>query len=418
MKNNKLSKQIIIFFIITTISNALLVLGWLVIKITPILDKLDDFKDSAYKELNQEYKSIEELIANLDKISTEKNIVYTLEDSNKNMLVEKEKGLVFFSGFTKIGDETYYINFVSPNRININKLIKENCIFQIVTVSIISIITYLLGRQKIIKPTEIIIEDIKNYKFGKKPEQKNFKGELGLIQNEFVNLTEKLEEEKKEQNRIIASISHDIKTPLTSIIGYADLITEENDVKTIKKYNNKITEKALHLKNVLSSFDDYLVNYEKAPLKLTKISIKDLIKELNNDYKIELENNNIDFTITTNLNNEEIEVDILKLKRIFSNLISNSTRYISTNGKIVIEITKNIDNYIFIISDNGKGVDENILNKIFNPFYTTDKSRKISGLGLSICKEFVEMHGGTIEAYNHKGFVIKFTIPIKSHSNE
>ena len=74
----------------------------------------------------------------------------------------------------------------------------------------------------------------------------------------------------------------------------------------------------------------------------------------------------------------------------------------------------NIINYIFKISDNGKGVDENIIDKLFNPFFTTDKSRKISGLGLSICKEFVELHGGSIKANNiKKGFEIEFTILIK-----
>ena len=63
---------------------------------------------------------------------------------------------------------------------------------------------------------------------------------------------------------------------------------------------------------------------------------------------------------------------------------------------------------------NGKGVDKAILDKLFDPFYTTDKSRKISGLGLSICKEFVELHGGNIKAKNlKKGFEIEFTIPIK-----
>ena len=64
-----------------------------------------------------------------------------------------------------------------------------------------------------------------------------------------------------------------------------------------------------------------------------------------------------------------------------------------------------------MVSDNGKGVDENILDKIFDPLFTTDNSRKISGLGLSICREFVEMHGGTIKAYNNLGLTIEFTIP-------
>ena len=320
----------------------------------------------------------------------------------------------FFSGFIEINNEIYYINFVSSNKEDILKLIREGSLFQIVIYLVLYVIIFITARNIIIKPTTEITNDIKNYKFGKKIERRKINGELGLIQNEFVNLTERLEEEKKEQNRIIASISHDIKTPLTSIIGYADLINEEDDLKTIKQHNNKITDKALNLKEILSSFDDYLVNYENSPLKLTKVKIKDIVNELNNDYKIDLENNNIEFEIITKLNKDEINVDTLKLKRIFSNLISNSTRYLSSEGKITISITKDENNYIFKISDNGKGVDESILDKLFSPFFTTDKSRKISGLGLSICKEFVELHGGSIKANNiKKGFEIEFTIPIK-----
>lgn len=414
MKNKNLSLKVILFFLLLAAINAVLIVGWLSVRTTPAINKTEEFKISISKELNKEYNSVDELIENLNKYSKEKNILYTIKDSNDKKIVNSKEGMTFFSGFVEINNEIYYINFISSNKQNVIKLIREGCIFQIIIFLILYVIIFITARNIIIKPTTEITNDIKNYKFGKKIERRKINGELGLIQNEFVNLTERLEEEKKEQNRIIASISHDIKTPLTSIIGYADLISEEDDLKTIKQHNNKITDKALNLKEILSSFDDYLVNYENSPLKLTKVRIKDIVDELNNDYKIDLENNNVEFEIITKLNKDEINVDTLKLKRIFSNLISNSTRYLSSEGKITISITKDENNYIFKISDNGKGVDENILDKLFSPFFTTDKSRKISGLGLSICKEFVELHGGSIKANKvKKGFEIEFTIPIK-----
>lgn len=413
MKNKNLTIKVVLFFLLLAAINAVLIVGWLLVRTTPALNKIEEFKISISEELNKDYSSVDDLIENLNKYSKEKNISYSIVDSNNKPLIKASEGMNFFSGFIEINNEIYYINFTSLNKGNILKLVREGCIFQIIIFIVLYTLIFVIARNIIIKPTNEITNDIKNYKFGKKIERKEIKGELGLIQNEFVNLTERLEEEKKEQNRIIASISHDIKTPLTSIIGYADLIQEEDDIKVIKKHNNKISEKALHLKDLLQTFDDYLVNYENAPLKLTKIKIKDLVNELNNDYKIELENNNIEFEIITKLNKEEINVDVLKLKRIFSNLISNSTRYITNEGKITISITKDDNNFIFNISDNGKGADKNILDKLFNPFFTTDKSRKISGLGLSICKEFVELHGGSITANSNKGFEIIFTIPIK-----
>ena len=414
MKNKNLTLKALLFFTVLATINAILILGWLNIRTTSAFNKTEEFKKVIYQELNKDYSSVDDLIVILNNLSKEKNISYSIEDSNSKKIVKSKKGMNFFSGFIEINNEIYYINFVSSNKEDILKLIREGSLFQIVIYLVLYVIIFITARNIIIKPTTEITNDIKNYKFGKKIERRKINGELGLIQNEFVNLTERLEEEKKEQNRIIASISHDIKTPLTSIIGYADLINEEDDLKTIKQHNNKITDKALNLKEILSSFDDYLVNYENSPLKLTKVKIKDIVNELNNDYKIDLENNNIEFEIITKLNKDEINVDTLKLKRIFSNLISNSTRYLSSEGKITISITKDENNYIFKISDNGKGVDESILDKLFSPFFTTDKSRKISGLGLSICKEFVELHGGSIKANNiKKGFEIEFTIPIK-----
>ena len=414
MKTKPLNIRVILFFIVLAVINIILIFGWLNIKITPSLSKIDEFKISVSNELRKDYSNIDELINNLDEYSKEKDINYNLVDSKDKVIKDSEKGLSFFTSFIEVDNELYYIEFTSNNIKDINNLIKEASVFQIIVFLIIFLFVFIAARLTIIKPTEGIINDIKNYKFGKKIERKPIRGELGLIQNEFVSLTERLDIEKKEQHRIISSISHDIKTPLTSIIGYGDLIKEEDDLKIIKKHNNKITDKALNIKEILSTFDDYLVNYENAPLKLNKFIISDLVDKINNDYKLDLENNNIKLEVITKLNDEVIYIDGLKLKRIFSNLISNSTRYITSNGKITIEILKDDKDYIFKIKDNGKGVDEAILDKLFDPFYTTDKSRKISGLGLSICKEFVELHGGNIKAKNlKKGFEIEFTIPIK-----
>ena len=414
MKTKPLNIRVISFFILLAIINITLIFGWLNVKITPSLSKIDEFKVSVSNELRKDYSNIDELINNLDEYSKEKDINYNLVDSNNEIIKDSEKGLSFFTSFIEVDNELYYIEFTSTNVKDINNLIKEASVFQIIVFLIIYLLVFIAARLTIIKPTECIINDIKNYKFGKKIERKPIRGELGLIQNEFVSLTERLDLEKKEQHRIISSISHDIKTPLTSIIGYGDLIKEEDDLKVIKKHNNKITDKALNIKEILSTFDDYLVNYENAPLNLNKFIISDLVDKINNDYKLDLENNNIKLEVITKLNDEVIYIDGLKLKRIFSNLISNSIRYITSNGKITIEILKDDKDYIFKIKDNGKGVDEAILDKLFDPFYTTDKSRKISGLGLSICKEFVELHGGNIKAKNlKKGFEIEFTIPIK-----
>ena len=235
-----------------------------------------------------------------------------------------------------------------------------------------------------------------------------------LLQNDFVDLVETLETEKKKQNRIIASISHDIKTPLTSILGYSErLLTNANlsdDVKN--KYANKIYNQAISLKEIAEEFDDYLSSNINENDKLEKISIKYIVDYLNKYYKEDLREKNIDLKIRTNCPNSLILVDLAKFKRIFSNTITNSIRYLNKNkNSIIININSEKNDKIkFEIADNGIGSED--LDKIFEPLFTTDKSRKISGLGLSICKQIVESLSGTITAMNNKmgGLSIIFTI--------
>jgi signal transduction histidine kinase len=164
------------------------------------------------------------------------------------------------------------------------------------------------------------------------------------------------------------------------------------------------------MKEIIEDFDDYLTMNNQEPKK-DKILIKNLVDYLNKYYKEDLKEKNIDFKIKSNCYNSYIYVDLPKFKRVFSNIISNSIRYLENNKKIIkIDINETKDKIKFTIADNGSGSKE--LKKIFEPLYTTDASRKISGLGLSICKEIIEAHNGTIKAENNKvgGLSIIFEI--------
>lgn len=409
MKKKSISKKILITLIFITTVNIFTLALWFLCNVEPMVNKKRYLKkEIVTKEIKDNYQSFDDLIIALDKIKKEKEITFSIE---KEKINKDKQDLYLFSKKVFIDDEPYIVSAYFYKNMSILRLILELLVLQSILLTICMLLVFLFARDKIIKPVNKIIEAIRNYKFGKKPEAVPLENEFALIQNEFVALVDSLEEEKKEQNRIIASISHDIKTPLTSIIGYSDLIEEDNLTKEeIKKYNQKIYGKALHLKNVLATFDDYLINQKGQKLKLTAIKIKDLVEEIEKDYKLELMNNGVELVIKTNIEKEIIKLDIVKFKRIISNLISNSMRYLNENGCILIEITSDKDNFFFHFKDNGQGVDEKIIDKIFEPLFTTDNSRKISGLGLSICKEFVLMHEGSITGYNDNGFNIDFSI--------
>jgi len=417
MNNKKLRTGILKAVLIIAIINIISMYSWFSFKIEPIINMTMTVKDKiSENELNDKYKNSEELLSDIENISNKYDVKFSVQDISENELTNydlKEKDLFLFSKVIKIDNNIYIVNAYLDQKVNTFNIVIELIFFQILVVTAFMFLIFIFARTKIIKPTEKIIELIRDYKFGKKPQKTEVNNEFDLIQNEFVYLVDSLEEEKKEQNRIISSISHDIKTPLTSIIGYSNLIDEKDlSKKEIITYNKKINNKSLHIKKLLEAFDEYISNNNNHNLKISEITIKELIADLNNDYKIELENNNINFVIDTKLSKEILKVDILKLKRIFSNMISNSVRYLKENGTIKISIDKDEFNYIFIVSDTGPGVNDKVIDKIFEPLFTTDESRKNSGLGLSICKEFVIMHEGTIKAYNKHGLCIEFTLPI------
>ena len=415
MNKQRLGKRYVRAIILCFLINFFILCGWFLIRIKPLIPRLQHFKEEVFtEEIKKYYESYDDLINDINKTSSNHNILINVEDINGNIITENKKedgDIPLVSEIIKVKEDVYLIEIYFDNYASITKIVIELLALQSVLIILILLITALYTREIVLKPINRLIEEIRDYKFGKKPKKRELNTEFDLISNEFSNLTDLLDEEKAEQTRIIASISHDIKTPLTSIIGYSDLLKEQNLDKEAEKYNEKTNAKALNIKDILSTFDDYLLNQEKIELNRSLVQVKDIVNQLNNDYKIELENNNIDFSITTKIPEKYISIDILKMKRVVSNMVSNSTRYLKNGGKIMIDISEEDKNYKFVIKDNGPGVNEKIINRIFDPLFTTDSSRKISGLGLSICKEFIEMHGGEINAYNDKGLVIEFTIP-------
>ena len=287
-------------------------------------------------------------------------------------------------------------------------------LFELLIIVTLCIFGIIGANKKILEPLNQLSKDFSKYKLGILPKKRKVRSGIDFLQNDFVELVDKLEEEKQKQNTIIASISHDIKTPLTSILGYSELATKEStSTKSKERYINTIHNQALVMKEIIEEFDDYLSCNIKDEKKVEKLSISHLVDYLNAYYKEDLKEKNIEFKIKTNCQNLIIEIDLSKFKRVFSNIITNSIRHYDKDKKILnININEEKNGKIkFEIADNGSGCKEDLV-KIFDPLYTTDKSRKISGLGLSICKEIIESHNGTIKAMNNKlgGFSIIFTI--------
>ena len=343
----------------------------------------------------------------------------TIKDTLGNIVYTNNKDLSkIFSTTTMINidNEIYELTFSKVYKTPGIKIFRNFMIYEIIIVSGVIIFLFFISSKQLIDPIETITKDINDYKFGKRPFKRKMPKKMQQIQNAFVDMVDSLELEKENQNQIIASISHDIKTPLTSVIGYSDRLKNKDLTDEKKeKYTNKIYDKALNMKAILEEFDDYQSCNIKDTLKLEKISINDVLQCVKNDFEDELNDKNIKLEISSTCNQREITVDLVKLKRVFSNIITNSaTHFNGRKGLIKIDVVQKGNMIRFELSDNGGGVKTDTdLKRIFEPFYTTDPSRKISGLGLSICKQIISSFDGRIYAKNNKigGLSIIFVIP-------
>ncbi len=178
-----------------------------------------------------------------------------------------------------------------------------------------------------------------------------------------------------------------------------DDLPEERRVK----YTNTIYDKSISIKNMIEGLDDYL-DYNTKSLSGEKniVSVKQLLHAIDSYFRDDIERENVNFTVEEYSGNGMICVNKTSMTRLFGNVINNSIKHRIDNVDYVINIRAvDSDNTVeFIIQDNGEGVSPDKLDKIFEPLYTTDESRTkaVSGLGLSICKEIVEMNNGRIYA--------------------
>ncbi len=376
-------------------------------------EKISDIIDSIRgKNFNDALDSIKSYI--------EENGGYiVLKDENDEVIYANNNDISkYFSTTTtvEIDNQEYELTYSSVLVTPGNNLVRNFVLYEIIIVSTVIILLFFISSKQIINPIDTITKDINAYKFGKRPFKRKMPKKMQQIQNTFVDLVDSLELEKENQNQIIASISHDIKTPLTSVIGYTDRLKNSNlNEEKKQKYVDKIYNKALVMKEILEEFDDYQSCNLKETLKLEKKSINEVLDYVKSDFEDDLLDKNIKLFLKSNCNDKFINVDEVKLKRVFSNVITNSVKnFNGRSGEIRVNIISRANFIRFEIADSGGGVaDEMDLKRIFEPLYTSDPSRKISGLGLSICKQIISSFDGRIYAKNNSigGLSIIFILP-------
>ena len=271
----------------------------------------------------------------------------------------------------------------------------------------------------LLKPYRGLYKAIEEYDKTGKLKKVNLKGYAGHVYNRFSSLTENLENEQENQRRIIASISHDIKTPLTSIMGYAERLSKDNISEERRtRYLDTVYGKSLEIQHLVNEFDEYLSFDVRQQFRFEKTTANLIAAELSEDYDAEMEMMGVMFRINNRADRADVCIDKIKMKRVFDNIFNNSIKHFKSEKKIInVDIWSSRQKLYFEISDNGEGVEEEKLEMIFEPLYTSDQGRKVAGLGLAICREIIDGHGGKIYAKKSESGGLSICIELDRKAN-
>ena len=250
-------------------------------------------------------------------------------------------------------------------------------------------------------------------------EMNQFSEKINQIKYNYI-LTKKNEREaEQKKNDLIMYMAHDLKTPLTSIIGYLTLLADEKDISkdTQEKYIKIALDKSLRVEELTNQFFD-ITRYDlhSMPINKKEINISYLLKQLIDECYPMLEKNQLKCNLIAPTK-VMYEADGDKLARAFDNLLKNAINYSYKNTTIEIKLEVKDNKIIITFKNEGDKIPKYKLNKIFEKFYRGDDARTSStggaGLGLAITKEIVELHNGSIKVKNDDEFIefeIEFNI--------
>ena len=289
------------------------------------------------------------------------------------------------------------------------------------------VITFVLVRRSTQRQTAQELEQLMRRYFVKEdkkifPNQyENMADYTVLLKEQFQNSEERLRAESVRKNELVAYLAHDLKTPLTSVIGYISLLKEAPDmpVEQRAKYTGIALEKALRLESLINEFFDITrYNLQQIVLEEETFDLGFLLTQMADEFYPVLEQRGKSISIHAD---EDLPVaaDSAKLARVFNNILKNAVAYSYDNTEIEIYAEKRENTIHVSISNFGKTIPKQKLDMIFEKFYRLDDARSTNtggaGLGLAIAKEIVVAHGGTISVTSEKQ-ITTFTVELPAQN--
>lgn len=365
----------------------------------------EPIKLGVYKHQNL-YPELDPYLREIDEKNLELEKLYSIEKSQNDtveaILTKMKEGLVIF-------DRSLRLVLINDSAINILKPInskKGSHILELTNESKILDAVNEGFKGKYIKG-EIEIDN-KIYEYFISPESESLGG-VALL------LTDKTYENSLKQKReeFTSNVTHELKTPLTIISGFAELLKSGNvEEEKTKEFGGIIYKQSTNLQRLIDDLLKISKLEANESIIIEELSIDKLGDEVCDDLAIEIKNKNLN--LVKDFDRVKAKVNGEMIKEAMMNLLTNAIKYNRDGGEIEFKIAKEDGFALVQISDNGIGIEEELLDRIFERFYVVDHSRskKISstGLGLSIVKHIVEAHGGRIEVTSEIGKGSTFTI--------
>ena len=306
--------------------------------------------------------------------------------------------------------------------------------FVVLSMLINGVLYYWISRS-ILRPLKLLRQGTREIREGNLeiPMQYDKKDEFGEVCRDFEEMRfylqesvqQRLEDEKRRKD-LIRGISHDLRTPLTSICGYLDGLLDgiADTAEKRKRYLLAIKTRAGNMVTLVDSLSEYCRLDRDFRYHMENIDLKDYIEQYLKQNCLYIEQNQIEMVLHIG-NDCIVKLDTKEFKRIFDNLFTNTVKYREKEtSRILITLKKTMDmrNAELIIQDNGPGVPEDSLEKLFDSFYRVDGSRNRvengSGIGLAVVKEIVLGHGGKIYAENRGGLAIIIRLPMVQENQQ
>lgn len=292
---------------------------------------------------------------------------------------------------------------------------------QLITILLVGIVLFAYVSTIIIKPIKRLSTAMKVVGQGEYNVQVEHatSDEIGLLTKNFNQMTKELNKIETMRQEFIASVSHEIQSPLTSIRGFSaalkdDIVSEDKKIQyltIIEKESTRLSQLSSNLLK-LASLDS-----EHQTLTLQQYRLDEQIRHVVMALEPQWTKKNIE--IDLDLSNVQMEADKDLLEQVWLNLVTNAIKYTPENGLVKISIHQKNEEIDVKIKDNGIGIAEEDQKYIFESFYKVDKSRTLkgSGLGLAITKKIVRLHEGAIrvESKKEQGSIFTVTLPIQKN---